>query len=170
MPFAVRAGGTLSNWELISIRGGEEFWTLRKGYAVSGHIADDALWRSTPSAIWYWGFQNYTKICMSSDDEPSQLMPGGDPFPHPPIYADREFRRGAEEFLAGALGPELPAEGAEDIGPDLDAWSRRSYPENDTCPSQRALLNDLLQLSPYQIDPIDQSCADRIERLQESIA
>ena len=46
---------------LIRVLGGMEFWPQSKGYLISEHIAVDALWRSTPTVLWYWVFQHYIK-------------------------------------------------------------------------------------------------------------
>ena len=44
-----------------------------------------------------------------------------------------------------------------------------SDPELNNEPSERQRLGDLLRMRPYQIDPNDPVCADRIDRVEESI-
>ena len=58
-----------------------EFWSQSRGYLISEHIAGDALWRSTPTVIWYWVFRQYLKRKMGANSS-DPGMPAGNPFHH----------------------------------------------------------------------------------------
>ena len=72
----------LNNRESIRFLGGMDFWANGLGRPIPDHIAGGALWRSTPTIIWYWVFQQYVKKSMGVTDSSSEDGPGG-PFTQP---------------------------------------------------------------------------------------
>ena len=63
----------------------------------------------------------------------------------------------------------LPGDG-DSFSSNIDDWSYHSCHETATCPTERMLLEEMLVMRPYQIDPNDRACAGRIEQLQQSIS
>lgn len=68
-PTGLGDGKPLKNREVIRVLRWMDFFALNKVYEISDHIVTDAIWRSTPSIILYWGFQHYAKLHMGPSGE-----------------------------------------------------------------------------------------------------
>ena len=55
---------------LVRVYRGRKFRADHDGLGIPGHISDGSMWRSSPSIIWYWVFQNLRRNISPTMDEP----------------------------------------------------------------------------------------------------
>ena len=162
----------LTNRELAHGDGGLDFWTSNRRSGISDHIVFGALCRSAPLVMRDLVRRSLMQNWMSDSEASEEDVLDRSPSAQPPGERQAIPRDTDIGILAGAAETEgglLPTDYVSS-GREPEQRSNRAYPETDTCPSQKTVLNALLIRRIYLIDPNDRACAERIERLRESIA
>ena len=145
-----------------------DFWTQSKGYLISEHIAGDALWRSTPTILRYWVHQRYLKKKMVLSDTSSSDEVNNPFLRHPrPNFV----RVGENQVIsrAGAVNPGDIAASSSDVESRSDTFVYQSAPEQYSEPTARERLGQMLRMRPYQSDPNDAACSERIVLLEDTV-
>ena len=166
-PSRIGAEYPLVRREMVHILGGRKLWMSDEGKNVADHIVIDALWRSTPTVIWHWVFQNIVLKNESAEPSITGRTTQTNPFKIPPVVSQDSAGR----FRAGASTMDPPSDAMiSNNDSSSDHQSIRSDPELDLMPSSSRLLDELLILQRYQTDPNDPECQSRIDDLRVRVA
>ena len=199
-PIRHGSGNSLTRKVLIVAFGGHRFLASSEGGWIPGHIAIDALWRPTPSMIWYWFLTSVMTPNMNSSDKSNLAIPfgkynsgsknGDDVFVamnnrhlrslnFPPLgflRVDHAANLWATKWdrLRESISPNQAEsrtlEGDTDTEPSLERWYRRPDHDTPTCPTQESMMAELIAMRPYRRNIDCAVAAARIGKLQRSIS
>ena len=155
--------------ELVHILGGRSFWLSSPWGTIADHIVIDALWRSTPSLIWYRVFRNI--VLKHASPAPERFVASSSVNPltnHPGLLFNV-----ADAYRAGSpisvTSKSLVMNRSEEEESSLRLTPPCSDPETEILPSARHLLSELLLLRSSQLILDEQECQSRIDRLTEIV-
>ena len=141
----------------------------QRGGAISEHIVIDALWRSTPSMIWCYIFQNV--VLKHVKPAPDRFETGRTSNPltrHPGLVYSvfGAFRAGASPLF---WSNRYDMDQGELADSSLRVTPVGAEPETQVLPSARQLLCELLLVRSPQTALDDIECQRRIGRLCEIV-
>ena len=166
-----RLGGDmpLNNRDVTRVSAGKDFWALAKGSDLGSYLGCRLVAKYTYHHP-VLGFSEIPKLYMDPPDDASDNEADANPLSAPHGARNRVPQDADIDPRAGSSDPPNMGVRPDDSDPDLAPWPYRSFPETDTCHSQRVMLGEFLLHMQYLSGPNDPARAARIGKLRASIA